>query len=136
MIVAKGKTLPDGTYIWTCNKCDGRNPACDWCYGLDTDRIIEEMAKGARGQRYYALLKAFLSVRGKEMVDYAKTIDTVRLVDLGHISLKFGLNFKATVEWLEETYVIRGGVYDVIKRSGWTVSQIYDAAREEYGETE
>jgi hypothetical protein len=132
--VAQGKTMDDGTYIWECNKCEGNNnPACDWCYGLNTERIIEEMQKGARGQRYYALLKAFLSVQGKAMVDYAKSLDNkLRVVDLGQISLKFGLNFKATVEWLEETRVIRSGSYDRFKRSGLKVTDVMEATRQEY----
>lgn len=41
MIVAKGITQKDGSYVWTCNKCDGpentRNSACG--YG---SRVIEQ----------------------------------------------------------------------------------------------
>lgn len=137
-LVAQGKTLEDGTYIWTCNKCED-NPNCDWCYGLDTTRIIEEMTKGARGQRYYALLKAFLSVKGKAITDEGKRIYAERgglnTVDMGYISLKFGLNFKATVEWLEETRVMRtGNVYEKVKH--FKVKDIYEAARKEYGLSE
>lgn len=145
--VAQGETLPDGTYIWECNKCEG-NPDCDWCYGLDANRIIEEMNKGARGQRYYALLKAFLSVHGKGMVDFANTLrennGKMSPAALGAVSLKFGLNFKATCEWLEETRVIRTGAYVHIMGSRWrqpdgsskkiAVKDIYAAARERWPE--
>jgi hypothetical protein len=152
MIVAKGVTHADGTYVWTCNKCNGRvmqvGYPCDWCYSLDTDRIIEEMNKGARGQRYYALLKAFLSVKGKDMVDFCRTLHgpTGKLspAAVGWVALTFGLNFKATCEWLEETGSIRSGAYERIMEShlylpdGTTkqvkVRDILDAAREKWGQ--
>lgn len=136
--VAQGKTLSDGTYIWECNKCEGNNnPDCDWCYGLDEKRIAEEMAKGAQGQRYYALLKAFLSINGKALADFARDLKaqrggSLRVIDFGYISLRFGLNFKATVEWLEETHVIRSGAYSQINRSKLKVADIYSAAAQEY----
>lgn len=149
MIVAKGQTLPDGTYLWTCNKCGGSNNLdCDWCYGLNLPRIQEEMQKGARGQRYYALLKAFLSSEGKRMVDFARTLaeenGKLSPVAVGWVSLSFGLNFKATCEWLEETHVIRAGAYTHIMESRWRqpngttkrmrVTDILDAAQERYGQ--
>lgn len=119
-LVAQGKTLSDGTYLWECNKCEG-NPECNWCYGLDTDRIVDEMKKGAKGQRYYALLKAVLSVRGKEMVDFAKTMRQENggfsPAGIGVVSLKFGLNFKATAEWLEETSILPSGWYERVMDS-------------------
>lgn len=119
MIVAKGVTQKGGVYVWTCNKCNGTGESaagfCTWCYGLDTERIIEEMNKGAKGQRYYALLKAFLSVKGKEIVDFAKPLGGDNRgfapAAVGLVSLKFGLNFKATAEWLEETSVLNSGWY-------------------------
>lgn len=146
-LVAQGKTQPDGLYIWECNKCEGNhNPNCDWCYGLDTTRIIEEMTKGARGQRYYALLKAFLSVNGKAMVEFAKTLrgedGGYSPAGIGWVSIKFGLNFKATCEWLEETNVLRAGWYDRVmdvrirtpdgKTKRLQVKDILDAARQRY----
>jgi hypothetical protein len=148
MLVAKGITQPDGTYLWQCNKCNERNPDCDWCYGLNTSRIIEEMNKGARGQRYYALLKAFLSVSGKAMVDCAHSTHEpdgkMSPVGVGFVALKFGLNFKATCEWLEETHCIRAGAYDYIMSGNLTqvdgtkkrvqVRDIYDAVREKFGD--
>lgn len=147
-MVAKGVTQPDGTYLWTCNKCSGMGQDCDWCYGLDTTKIIEEMKKGARGQRYYALLKAFLSVKGKEIVDFVNTLRNpdggVSPAAVGCVSLKFGLNFKATCEWLEETRVIRAGTYDRLmdsrlrlpngKTKAIQVKDIYEAAHELFGD--
>lgn len=137
-MIAKGITQPDGTYIYTCLKCGGKGGDCPDCYGLDTERILAAMKEGARGERYYALLKAFLSVNGKAITDEGKRIyaerDSLRPIDMGYISLKFGLNFKATVEWLEETRVMRSGVYEKVKH--FKVKDIYDAARKEYGLTE
>jgi hypothetical protein len=133
--LASGKTLSDGTYEWQCNKCEG-NPECDWCYALDMARIVEEMNKGARGQRYYALLKAFLSINGKAIHDFAISLKeqrgSLRVIDLGYVALNFDLNFKATVEWLEETHVIRAGAYSQISRSKLKVADILAAAHDEY----
>jgi hypothetical protein len=136
---AKGETLSDGTYVYKCGKCNGfgmvHGHACDWCYGLDIPRIVDEMKKGARGQRYYSLLKAFLSVNGKAMVDECHRIaqeqQKVTPVDIGYLSLKFGLNFKATWEWLEETRCLRT-TYHLFTDSGHKVRDVYDKAREKY----
>lgn len=140
-MIAKGQTQPDGTYLYTCLKCGGKGGDCPDCYGLDSARILAAMKDGARGERYYALLKAFLSVNGKAITDEGKRIyaerDGLRPIDLGYISLKFGLNFKATVEWLEETVVIPGNTYErIINHPRVTVKLIYEKARETYGLTE
>jgi len=140
MQCAKGVSSTDGTYIYTCGKCNGyglyRGDVCDWCYNLDTTRIIEEIKKGARGQRYYSLLKAFLSVNGKAIVDEHRRIKCengkVVVVDIGYISLKFGLNLKATWEWLEETQCVYSGTYNHFTESKLKVSDVYKAAREKY----
>jgi hypothetical protein len=139
MLAAKGKTLDDGTYVYKCGKCYGRGKyhgeTCDWCYALDIQRIVEEMKKGARGQRYYSLLKAFLSVNGKAMVEECHRIaqeqQKVTPVDIGYLSLKFGLNFKATWEWLEETHCLRT-TYHLFEDSGKKVRDVYALAREKY----
>lgn len=139
MQAAKGQTLDDGTYVYKCGKCYGRGmyhgEACDWCYNLDVSRILEEMKKGARGQRYYSLLKAFLSVNGKAIVDEFQRIKDEQgafyPVDIGYLSLKFGLNFKATWEWLEETYCLRT-TYHLFEDSGRKVRDVYASAREKY----
>lgn len=139
--VAKGRTLEDGTYLFTCGHCNGAGQrdgdVCSWCYGLDTDRILAAMRDGTRGQRYYGLLKAYLSVKGKTICDEAQRLKrerggTLTLVELGYIHLKYGLNFKATVEWLEETSCIRSGTYDLYIENRWKVKDIVAAARERY----
>lgn len=140
--VAKGRTLEDGTYIYTCGHCGGTGriaeTVCNWCYGLDTNAILAAMSEGARGQRYYGLLKAFLSVRGKAIVDEARRLRdeqiVLKVVDLAYIHVKFELNFKATVEWLEETQVIHSGVYEAIQDRGIKVRELVEKAREKYPE--
>lgn len=141
MLCAKGERLEDGTYLYKCGKCNGyglyHGDVCDWCYNLDTARIVEEMKKGARGQRYYSLLKAFLSVNGKVVVDEFKRIKSsegkVTPVDIGYISLKFGLNFKATWEWLGECQCVCSGTYNHFIESKIKVADVYAAARAKYG---
>lgn len=138
--VAKGRTLEDGTYLFTCGHCGGTGQiaetVCSWCYGLDADAILAAMRDGARGQRYYGLLKAYLSVRGKAIVDEAKRLydeqGALMVVDLAYIHRLFGLNFKATVEWLEETQVIHSGVYDAIEYRGIKVRELVEKAREKF----
>lgn len=137
--VAKGQTLEDGTYLFTCGTCHGKASVdksieCSWCYGGDAQRIASEM-KSARGQRYYGLLKSFLAVNGKAIVNHFKMIKAVQEgkvtpVDIAYIALKFDLNFKATWEWLVETRCIAVD-YDEIPHS-FTVKRAYEAAREKY----
>ena len=139
MQVAKGRTLADGTYLFTCGTCHGKasgdpNVECAWCYGGDVTRIAQEM-KTARGQRYYGLLKSFLAVNGKAIVDEFKAIKATGKatpVEIGYLSLKYGLNFKATWEWLYETGCLRYD-YDEVSRS-FKVADVYTAARERYPE--
>lgn len=136
--VGKGQSRPDGSYDYICAACrdsgvvDGSE--CVWCYGKDADRILDEMHKGARGQRYYALLKAYLSVKGRDIVAAAQWMHggehKLTVIDLGHLHLRFGLNFKALTEWLEECGVIRSGVYDRLKANGVRIKDILEAERD------
>jgi hypothetical protein len=130
--------MPDGSYVYICGRCSGvgywRGRLCTDCYNLDLAPIRAELA-GARGQRYYALLKAFLSLIGKDMVDEAKRVKVecghITPPDVGYISLAFGLNFKATWEWLEETCVIRTS-WSAFEDSGLKVRDVYRVAREHH----
>jgi hypothetical protein len=141
MTINKGQTFGDGTYIYTCGTCNGRGVSggvdCPYCYGLDTVKIIEAMGKGARGQRYYALLKAYLSVQGKPIVDTFKEIWQAQgafyVIDIAHLVNRYGLNFKALTEWLEETGCIPSGMYERIKEApGFKVSTYLEAARKKW----
>lgn len=150
MAVAKGRSFPDGTYEYICGTCRGigqvgTSTLCPDCLALDADQIAEAMSKGVQGQRYYALLKAFLSIKGKAIVEEAKRLGNERgklvLFDLGYISLKFGLNFRATVEWLEETRCIRTGTYTTFTEAKnaatgkkWRVKDVYEAVLEKHPE--
>lgn len=136
----KGQTQPDGTYIYTCNACNGtgvvNDEVCHWCYALNTSIIAEKMSSGVRGQQYYALLKAFISVNGKEMVEEAKAFKSkngkITPHDLLYISLRFKLNWKATVEWLEETYTIPSGTYELLQGMGFKPTKEAQFVKERY----
>lgn len=130
--VGKGHSYDDGTYEYVCAACNDRGTVggseCVWCYGKDADRCLAAMREGARGQRYYALLKAYLAVRGEDIVSAAKAMHggekKLTVLDLGRLHLRFGLNFKALVEWLEECHVIWTGTYEKIKDNGIRVKDI------------
>ena len=130
-MLRRGSTAPDGTYTYKCG-CGFEIPSCPYCYGGDLAKCREAI-KTARGQIYYGLLKTILSHVGKQMVDETKAMPKVAVVDLGYISLKYGLNFKATCEWLEETHVLPTGTHDRI-RASLKVKTILDGAREKYPE--
>jgi hypothetical protein len=144
-MIAKGKSSPDGTYLYKCAKCAGRGmvhgSTCDHCYNLNTAQIAEHL-KLARGQRYYALLKALLSVNGKAIVDEAKALiqrgDKFTIIEVAYLALKFGMSFKAMFEWLEETLICPTGMHeamrDTMRRNKVTVADIFDKAREKYPE--
>lgn len=142
MTINKGQTLDDGTYLYTCGTCNGKGISggtdCPYCYGLDTTKILDAMQKGARGQRYYSLLKAYLSVQGKPIVDsfweIKRSQGAVYVIDIAYLVSKYGLNFKALTEWLEETHCIPSGMYELIKESkGFKVSSYIDEARKKWG---
>lgn len=123
MQIARGTVQPDKSYRYTCSKCRGsglyRGYICDWCYALDLDMLRYNL-RTARGKRYYALLKAILSIIGKQIVDDAKTIERergdFRVYDLGWLCHVHDLNLTALGEWLEEARVIPNGTTDEIKR--------------------
>ena len=142
MTINKGRTLEDGTYIYTCGTCHGKGVSggadCPYCYNLDTAKIIDAMQKGARGQRYYALLKAYLSAQGKPIVDTYREVwksqGAFYVIDIAYLVAKYGLNFKAMTEWLEETGCIPSGMYEQISTAkGFKVSRYVDEARKKWG---
>lgn len=135
-MLRKGTTAPDGTYTYKCGCCF-EIPSCPYCYGGDLSKC-QEAIKTARGQIYYGLLKTILSHVGKQMVDETNALrqsqdGTLSAVDLGYISLKFGLNYKATVEWLEETRCVKAGTHwRITGMKDYSVKHIYDEARKKF----
>lgn len=135
-MLRKGKTLLDGTYVYTCG-CDYKNPACAYCYGHDLAKC-QEAIKTSRGEVYYGLLKTILSHVGKAMVDETKALrahqNKLSAVDIGYISLKYGLNYKATCEWLEETQMLPAGTHErITEMRDYSVKCIYSEARKKFG---
>lgn len=88
----------------------------------------------ARGARYYDLLRQVLADIGPALVaDFNRfKADTgkVTLCNLGQLVLRYGLNFKATVEYLEDEHLLSGGMYESLKGRGVKVRDVLDAARE------
>lgn len=123
---AKGVRQDDGTYIYSCAGCSGTwNPKCNYCKGRDMDAMIEAFTV-ARGQQYYSLWKAILTVIGKAICDEIRDIEQetgkITPADLVYLCIKFRLppnRFKPMVEWLEENRIIPTGTYDDMKERGF-----------------
>jgi hypothetical protein len=139
MPVAKGRWNPETGYDYTCGKCAGtgdvRGYVCDHCYGvLKPDAqwsAIMSAFKTARGQRYYALLKAALSIKGKAIVDDAESYkergEKLTVAEIFHMMVRHEwprIRAKAFFEWLEETYTIKTGIYRHMRNSGLTIKGI------------
>jgi hypothetical protein len=144
-MINKGITFPDGTYWYTCRKCQGtgsvRGNLCDHCYDLDVNALTGAI-KLARGERYYALLKAILSVCGKVIVDDAKALAEPQekkfyALDVAYLAIKYNLSFKVVFEWLEETHFCRAGMHkhmrEAMRRNKKTVAALMNEACEKYG---
>lgn len=128
MAVAKGKWSPETGYVYTCGKCRGRGMVagqpCPDCYGLDVVLIIEAF-KLARGERYYALLKALLSLQGKAIYEAALVIieesGNITVAQIFDLAVRFHwpiMRIKALFEWLEETNIIPSGSYRRLRDRG------------------
>lgn len=140
MAVAKGKIQPDGNYKYRCGQCGGSGQyagrTCSHCYDLNLPKLLEEFEL-ARGERYYAILKAILSLQGKAIIDEAKRISASNpsgklvVIDLGYLCIKFGFGqrMKPLVEWLEEGQVIPYGSYERLHHRAPKVSVIIAEAR-------
>lgn len=139
MAVAKGKWSPETGYVYTCGKCAGTGlyfgMECQHCYGnLSQDvqwQTIMIAFKTARGQRYYALLKAALSIKGKAIVEDAESCiardNTLTVAEIFYMMVRHDwprIRAKAFFEWLEETYTIKTGVYQHMRDSGLTIKGI------------
>jgi hypothetical protein len=134
--VAKGQWDKDRGYLYTCGNCNGRGQVrgevCDHCYALDYDALMYAF-RVARGSRYYALLKAILSIKGKEIYDTARQIkantDKIVIADLFALLVQFQFppnRMKPLVEWLEETQVCPSGAYERLKERGLKIRQGLD----------
>lgn len=133
-MLRKGQSLPDGTYIYTCG-CGFKNSNCAYCCGNDLKRC-QAAIKTSRGEIYYGLLKTIIAHVGKAMVADVHAIRAKQgklvVVDIGWLSIKYDLNFKATAEWLEEVGACKSGSYERIKESRLKVRDILEAARKKW----
>lgn len=138
-MIARGHIADDKSYIYTCMQCDGRGvwhgDPCTHCYGGDLDRLMAEFAV-ARGERYYALLKAILVKIGKDIYDEAGRIREAygrfTPVDWALLCIMFDFpenRMKPLAEWLEETGFARTGFYEDCRESGMKVRDMFAAAR-------
>lgn len=140
MLAAKGRSQTDGSYAYCCGKCQGTGhyagQVCDWCYAGDFKAVREKLHSGVRGQQYYSLLKEFLRIAGKPLVTEARAFDRLSPLDVGYLSLRYGLNLKATWEWLIECQVIYYTDYERFIKLGIKVAYLYAQTREKYPEIE
>jgi len=130
MAVAKGKWDRNTGYAYTCGQCAGRGmvhgQACSHCYALDYQAIMEAF-KLARGERYYALLKAALSLKGKTIYDATRDGERLTIADIFRLMVDFDWprkRAKPFFEWLEETNVIPSGTYRHLKDRGFVITTV------------
>lgn len=139
-MINQGHIADDYRYHYTCRQCEGwhgANSACSHCYNGDTDRLLVEFAT-ARGERYYALLKAILVIQGQNICEAMQQIrdensDRFTPVDLAGLVLAFGWpenRMKPLAEWLEECQFIPAGMYEYLKDKGMKPSDVIRAAKE------
>jgi hypothetical protein len=136
MMINKGVLQADKSYVYICHACGFKNADCPYCYGKNLERCQAEI-RTTRGQRYYALLKTILTCVGRDIYLEGKRIIDAQggklfVVDIGYLSLKFNLNFKATCEWVEEIGIVPAGTHDRIIHSKFKVRDLYDAASKKY----
>jgi hypothetical protein len=131
MPVNKGRWDQETGYAYICWRCNGSGSEgnCPDCYDLDYGRIMHQF-RAAQGQRYYALLKAALSIRGKEICDHTRKMRSAKgklsPADMCFLLVHYGFpknRLKPLMEWLEETRVIPGGSHRRLKERGFKVSQ-------------
>lgn len=134
---AKGKLQPDGRYAYTCGNCNGKgrlpdgadSVECPHCHDLDLPILLKQF-ETAKGQRYYAIWKAILSLIGKSILDefHQVVAETGNFspADMCRMLVKFGLpnnRMKAMAEWLEEARCIPTGMYEHLQERGFKVSK-------------
>jgi hypothetical protein len=133
MTVAKGTWSTETGYTYTCAQCNGAGMVavqpCDHCYALNYDQIMQAF-KTARGKRYYALLKAALSLRGKAIYDAAKqhveNNGKLTIADIIYLMVSFNwprMRAKPFFEWLGETGVIPFGAYLRLQERGFKITK-------------
>lgn len=139
MTVAKGRIDENHNYVYTCGYCNGKGHLgsdnmhpCPHCYNLEYPMLLSHF-ETAKGERYYALLKAILSIKGKAIYDRAKEVDNLRLAnqgghltyaDLYHLFMEFEFprnRFKPFMEWLEESGVVPSGTHGRMVAGGLKV---------------
>lgn len=145
MAVAKGRIVEGNQYIYTCGRCNGsgevRGTVCTDCYSLDLEKLLYEF-QVARGERYYALLKAILSIQGKAICDALIAVreqhGRFTPLDLGMLVIKFGWGnrMKPMAEWLEETHLMPAGMYQSLRDRGMKPGEVLAAARKKITEQE
>lgn len=141
MAVAKGQIQEDKSYQYTCGKCKGQGMIdarfCNHCYNLRHD-LLSEQFQTAKGEQYYAILKAILSIKGKAIYDKAVEINAQNgkftPVDIAYLSILFGfeMRMKALCEWLEECQFLPTGLYEDLREKGMGVRDMLELAERKY----
>ena len=136
MAVNKGHHDEIHNYIYTCGYCNGKGfikgLPCPHCYGLHLPRLMQEF-ETARGERYYAILKAILSVKGREIYDRAREVKAARgkftPYDFCHLLIEFNFphnRMKPLAEWLEECGFCPYGTYEHLQQRGFKPMKVLE----------
>lgn len=132
MTINKGRHSEHHDYLYTCGYCNAKGYIkglpCPHCYNLDLPTLLKEF-ETARGERYYALLKAILSIKGRAIYDRAMEIRNtqegkLKIADLCHLLIEFQFphnRMKPLAEWLEECRVCPAGTYEHLQARGFKV---------------
>jgi len=125
--IPQGKLNSDKSYQWQCDHHDQKYSPnnCPYCLDLNLSKIVRSL-EVSKGQIYFGNLKAFLSLKGKEIYDEAITIRNSKnkftipdLMEVVDKFLPYRTRSKIIIEWLEETDFLPVGTYDRIKRSNF-----------------
>jgi hypothetical protein len=79
-----------------------------------TTALPQTPERPLRGKAYYDHLKVLLGIVGSSLAAEARLTEALTPVTVGILALRYGLNYKACCEWLEECRILPAGTYDRI----------------------
>lgn len=84
--------------------------------------------RGIRSSLYHKKLKVYLDKVGNDIINDANLMKPLTILDIGRLSVKHKLNFKALTQWLEESRVIPTGTHTKMIERGIKATVVYEAA--------
>ena len=79
VVVPQGKKQKDFSYKWQCPHFWGK--PCSWCFEGDIEKLLTSF-KTSRGVNYYAQWKAYLALKGQEIILESKSIKDKKSLSL------------------------------------------------------